>query len=355
VNIEGRFYLERGAFTLDAEFQIPAQGITAIFGPSGCGKTSLLRALAGLEYCRDGYLVIGDEVWQGSGKFLPVHQRPLGYVFQEANLFPHLSARQNLEYGYKRLSQDERQLKFDHVVERLGVDALLERKPIHLSGGERQRIAIARALLTSPRLLLMDEPLAALDLNSKSEIYPFLHRLDEEFAIPILYVSHSPDEVARLADYLMLMEQGKVLASGSIANMLTRMDLPLAHSTDAESIIEARVVSYDQTYHLTILQFAGGQFTVSGSELSIGASVRVRILARDVSVTLEQQINTSILNIFPVTVQELTEESPAQLTIRLNANGIPLLSRITRKSASVLGLEVGKEVYAQVKSVALLA
>jgi len=355
VNIAGRFYLERGAFSLDAEFQIPAKGITAIFGPSGCGKTSLLRAVAGLEYCRDGYLSIGNEVWQDAGNFLPTHQRPLGYVFQEANLFPHLSVRKNLEYGFKRMPQSERHLQLEHVAELLGVSSLLARDPTHLSGGERQRVAIARALLTSPRLLLMDEPLAALDSQSKSEIYPLLDRLNQELAIPVLYVSHSPDEVARLADYLMLMEQGKVLASGNIANMLTRMDLPLAHNTDAESIIEAQVVGYDETYHLTLLQFPGGQFTVSGNELAIGKSVRVRILARDVSITLEQQTNTSILNIFPVTVQELTEESPAQLTIRLNANGTPLLSRITCKSASLLELEVGKEVYAQVKSVALLA
>jgi molybdate transport system ATP-binding protein len=355
LNIEARFYLERGTFTLDAELQLPAQGITAVFGPSGCGKTTLLRAVAGLEYCRGGYLSIGSQVWQDNTQFLPTHQRPLGYVFQEANLFPHLSVRANLEYGYKRLPANERQLAFNQVVELLGISTLLTRQSGGLSGGERQRVAIARALLTSPKLLLMDEPLAALDIKSKSEIYPFLDRLNRELAIPILYVSHSPDEVARLADHLALMEQGKILAAGTIADMLTRMDLPLAHSADAEAIIEATVAGYDAAFHLTQLQFEGGQFTVSGKELALGQTVRLRILARDVSLTLEHQTGTSILNIFPVIVEELMEETPAQLTVRLNAQGAPILSRVTRKSATTLGLEVGKQVYAQVKSVALLA
>jgi molybdate transport system ATP-binding protein len=355
VNIEARFYLKRDEFTLDVDMRVPAQGISAIFGPSGSGKTTLLRAFAGLEYCRDGYLVIGDLIWQDIKQFVPTHRRPLGYVFQEANLFPHLSVQRNLEYGYKRLAANERQLALDQVVDLLGISTLLSRQPGSLSGGERQRVAIARALLTSPRLLLMDEPLAALDIKSKSEIYPFLDRLNRELAIPILYVSHSPDEVARLADQLVLMDKGKILASGTTATMLTRLDLPLAHSNDAESIVEAKVTSCDEAFHLTYLQFAGGQFTISGNNLAIGQSVRLRILARDVSLTLERQTDTSILNIFPVTVEELMEENPAQLTVRLNAQGATILSRITRKSATVLGVEVGKEVYAQVKSVAMLA
>ncbi|WP_455207085.1 molybdenum ABC transporter ATP-binding protein [Kaarinaea lacus] len=355
MKIKARFFLQRGAFTLDAELQTPMHGITAIFGPSGCGKTTLLRALAGLEFCRDGYLCIGDNIWQDARECLPTHQRPLGYVFQEANLFPHLTVLGNLEYGYNRLPDNKRQLKLDQVAELLGINTLLSRRPTHLSGGERQRVAIARALLTSPSLLLMDEPLAALDVKSKSEIYPFLDRLNRELAIPVLYVSHSPDEVARLADHVVLMDSGKILASGSISNMLTRMDLPLAHGADAESIIEAKVISHDADFHLACLQFAGGQFTIPGNQLAIGQMVRLRILARDVSLTLARQTDTSILNIFPVTVEELVEENPAQMTVRISAAGVPILARVTRKSATTLGLEVGKEVYAQVKSVALLA
>jgi molybdate transport system ATP-binding protein len=355
MNIEARFYIQRDDFTLDAELNTPMQGITAVFGPSGCGKTTLLRAMAGLEYCREGYLALGQEVWQNKHQFTPPHLRSLGYVFQEANLFPHLTVRGNLEYGYKRVAETGRRLTFDQVAELLGVETLLTRRVTHLSGGERQRVAIARALLTSPSLLLMDEPLAALDINSKAEIYPFLDRLNQELAIPILYVSHSPDEVARLADHLVLLESGKILASGPIADMLTRPDLPLAHSTDAESIIEAEVSGHDNNFKLSHLTFAGGQFTVPGTSLNLGKKVRLRILARDVSLTLEHQKDTSILNIFPGVVEEIMEQNPSQMTVRVSAQGIPILSRITRKSATVLGLEVGKHVYVQVKSVATLA
>jgi molybdate transport system ATP-binding protein len=279
----------------------------------------------------------------------------VGYVFQEANLFPHLSVRANLEYGYRRLPVTARRLGFEQVVNLLGVEVLLPRRVHRLSGGERQRVAIARALLTSPRLLLMDEPLAALDMSSKAEIYPFLEELHTELAIPILYVSHSPDEVARLADHLALMESGRISASGPIAEMLTRSDLPLAHGSEAESIIEAKVVGHDENFHLTQLEFAAGQFTVPRKELAKGQVVRLRILARDVSLTLAQQTDTSILNIFPARVEELIEENPAQMTVRLDAVGVPVLSRITRKSAETLELIPGKEVFVQVKTVALLA
>jgi molybdate transport system ATP-binding protein len=276
-------------------------------------------------------------------------------VFQEANLFPHLTVRGNLEYGYKRLPVAARRLAFKQVVNLLGIESLLSRRAHHLSGGERQRVAIARALLTSPRLLLMDEPLAALDMNSKAEIYPFLERLHDELAIPILYVSHSPDEVARLADQLALMEKGRIRAAGPIADMLTRSDLPLAHESEAESIIEAKVVGHDDAYHLTLLEFEAGQFTVPRKELTEGQVVRLRVLARDVSLTLVKQTNTSILNIFPARVVELVEENPAQMTVRLDAAGVSILSRITRKSAQALELAPGKQVYVQVKTVALLA
>ena len=355
MTIEARFYLQRDSFILDAELSVPMQGITAIFGPSGCGKTTLLRAIAGLENCQRGYFSLGEDVWQDEQHCLAAHRRSLGYVFQEANLFPHLTVRGNLEYGYKRLPAAGRRLAFKQVINLLGIESLLSRRAHQLSGGERQRVAIARALLTSPRLLLMDEPLAALDINSKAEIYPFLERLQDELAIPILYVSHYPDEVARLADQLALMETGRIKAAGPIAEMLTRSDLPLAHSREAESIIEAKVVGHDDAYHLTYLEFAGGQFTVPHNELLEGQLVRLRVRARDVSLTLVQQTNTSILNIFPARVEELLEENPAQMTVRLDAAGVSILSRITRKSAQALELVPGKQVYVQVKTVALLA
>jgi len=355
MNLEASFYLQQDKFSLDASLTGPMQGITAILGPSRCGKTTLLRAMAGLEPSASGFFSFGEEIWQDEKYFLPPHQRAIGYVFQEANLFPHLTVRGNLEYAFKRTPIAARRLAFDQAVTLLKVGPLLSRHTHNLSGGERQRIAIARALLTSPRLLLMDEPLAALDVKSKAEIYPFLEQLHQELAIPILYVSHSPDEVARLADYMVLMEAGRIFATGPIAEMLTRSDLPLAHSSEAESIIEAKVVGHDETYHLTKLEFAGGQITVPYSSLGKGQFVRLRILARDVSLTLARQTNTSILNIFPVRVEELIEESPAQMTVRLDAAGVPVLSRITRKSAETLELIPGKQVYAQIKTVALLA
>ena len=355
MSIEARFSLSLDSFKLDAEFTLPSQGVSALFGPSGCGKTTLLRAFAGLEHCRQGYLKVGDEIWQDANCFQPPHRRALGYVFQEVDLFPHLSVRRNLEYGFKRVPVDERRVDFDQAVQLLGLNQFLRRHPANLSGGERQRVAIARALLTSPRLLLMDEPLAALDTNSKAEILPFLEQLHQELALPVLYVSHAADEVARLADHLVLMDTGKVLASGTTSEMLTRIDLPLARSSEAEAIIEARVVAHDDIYHLSYVEFPGGTFTISGKTIPVGQPVRLRVLARDVSLTLEQQTGTSILNIFPAQIDALDELDDAQMIVRLSAGGIPILSRITHKSAEGLNLTQGNQVYAQVKSVALLS
>jgi molybdate transport system ATP-binding protein len=242
----------------------------------------------------------------------------------------------------------------NEAVELLGVESLLTRRPHGLSGGERQRVAIARALLTSPRLLIMDEPLAALDRASKREILPYLERLHNELAMPVLYVSHAPDEVARLADHLVLLDSGQVRAAGPIGELLTRLDLPREQGTEAEAIIEARIAGHDESYHLSYLDFAGGRFSVARNALPLGHSARLRVLARDVSITLQPQTGTSILNIFSATIDDLAEEGPAQMLVRLDIAGIPMLARVTRKSASALALAPGKQVYAQVKAVALL-
>lgn len=354
MTIEARFNIKKGGFVLDANFTIPARGVTALFGPSGSGKTTLLRAIAGLEQNPKGFLQVADMCWQKDGHFVPTHQRPLGYVFQEPSLFPHLNIRHNLEYGLKRVSTAERKVSLDHAIELLGIDQLLERKPDGLSGGERQRVAIARALAVSPRLLLMDEPLAALDQNLKQEVLPYIESLHKELKIPVIYVSHSAEEVAHLADHLILMDSGRVVDNGDIHDMFTRLDLPLAHELDAAAVIEATVTGLDERYHLTYLDCAAGRITVAGRNLQAGDKVRLRLAARDVSLTLEHQSGTSILNIFPASVEAINEESPAQVTVRLLAGGVPMLSRITRKSASELDLLPGKSVYAQVKSVALL-
>lgn len=354
MSIATRFHIQRQAFTLEVDIEFPSQGITALYGPSGCGKTTLLRAIAGLERDPRGVCRIDGATWQDGSVFLPPHKRPLGYVFQETSLFPHLSVRGNLEYGFKRVSAGQRRVTFEEAVSLLGIEALLDRRPLGLSGGERQRVAIARALLTSPRLLLMDEPLAALDQSSKREILPYLERLHDELAMPVLYVSHSASEVARLADHLVLLEAGRVRASGPLTELLTRLDLASEQGADAEAVIEARVSGHDEVYHLTWLDFSGGRFCVAHNGLPIGHQARLQVLARDVSITLAPQTGTSILNIFPAVVDEIAATGPAQMLVRLDLDGVPLLSRITRKSADVLDLTPGKRVYAQIKAVALV-
>lgn len=354
-DIEVKFKLKRGSFALDVDLNLPDRGISALYGPSGCGKTTLLRALAGLDRYPDGYLKVGSRIWQEPGVFIPPHQRPLGYVFQEASLFPHLNVLQNIEYGLKRILASQQKVSLQHAVELMGIDQLLQRKPHELSGGERQRVAITRALAVSPELLLMDEPLAALDLDRKQEILPYIESLHEALAIPIMYVSHSPDEVARLADHLVVLDAGEVQASGPIYDMLTRLDVSLSQAGDAEALVDATVAEHDETFHLSYLDSAAGRFTVPYKNLTLGTTVRLRIAARDVSLTLSPQFGTSILNIFPATIDEIIPTGEAQVTIRLLAGGIPILARITQKSVSVLDLERGKSVYAQAKTVALLA
>ena len=354
MTICARFRIDRGAFVLDAELGVPGNGITVLFGPSGCGKTTLLRAIAGLDHHQGGFLQVGDMTWQADGLFVPPHRRALGYVFQEASLFDHLTVRGNLEYGVRRVPETTRKVSMEQAITQLGIEDLLERRPDTLSGGERQRVAIARALAVSPRLLLMDEPLAALDLNRKREILPCIETLPRALDIPVIYVSHSPDEVARLADHLVMLEAGRVVATGAVQDMLTRLDLPLAHGSDAEALFEATVVGHDDEYALTYLDFAGGRFTVTRRDLTPGSHVRLRVAARDVSLTLVHQSGTSILNIFPATVEAINDEGPAQATVRLLLGRVPMLARITHKSAAVLDLKPGRQVYAQIKSVALL-
>lgn len=357
MSIEARFSLTWPGFTLDADLYLPGKGVTALFGPSGSGKTSLLRCIAGLERA-PGRLVVNGEVWQDERTFLPVHRRPLGYVFQEASLFPHLTVQGNLEYGARR-SKGSDAVDRGAILDLLGIAHLLPRTPDKLSGGERQRVAIARALFAAPRLLLMDEPLAALDTQRKREILPYLERLHGSLSIPILYVSHAPDEVARLADHLVLLEQGKVLASGPLTETLSRLDLPIAADEDAAVAIEATVGAHDDHYHLTRLDFPGGEIWVTRRELAVGTPTRLRILARDVSIASsggEEGQQSSILNRLRAKVTAIAEaDHPSQLMVRLEANGVPLLARITRRSCDQLGLTVGMEVWAQIKSVALLA
>jgi len=352
--IECQLKIKQGDFILDVDFCTPTKGVTVVFGPSGCGKTTLLRALAGLEKSDKGFLKVGDSIWQDGKNFKPPHMRSVGYVFQEASLFNHLNVRGNLEYGAKRANESEKDF-MERALDLLDIRPLLERTTEQLSGGERQRVAIARALAVNPDILLMDEPLTALDLKRKKEILPYLDSLHDELDIPLIYVTHSPDEASRLADHLVLLEEGHVIGSGAIDEMLTRFDLPISHGGDATSLIEAKVGGHDERFNLTYLDFSGGQFTVTDRELPLGSKVRLRVSARDVSLTQELQTDTSILNIFSAIVDEIVPEGRSQAMVRLKIKDVTMLSCITRKSAELLDLNPGKQVYAQIKSVALLS
>jgi molybdate transport system ATP-binding protein len=354
LTIELQFALERRGFRLAVDAAIPGRGVTALFGRSGCGKTTLLRCVAGLERSARGRLVVNGETWQDGNRFIPAHQRPLGYVFQEGQLFPHLSVQGNLLYGYRRIPVVQRIVQPDDVVKLLGLEMLLQRRVTEISGGQRQRVAMGRALLTSPRLLLMDEPLAALDAISKAEILPYLERLHDELSIPILYVSHAIDEVTRLADHMLFMEGGVIRAAGALPELITRGDLPLAHAEGAAAVIEARVTGHDDRHHLTELEFAGEALMISRENLQRSARVRVRIMARDVAINLTRPRDSSVLNCLPARVLDLSDDPhPGHVLVRLAVGDATLLSRITRRSLEHLDLQPGSRVYALVKSVAI--
>jgi molybdate transport system ATP-binding protein len=354
--LHARFLLARPDFSLDVELRLPGSGVSALFGASGSGKTSCLRAIAGLEPQARGYLEVNGAVWQddAAGFFLPTHRRAIGYVAQDAALFHHLTVQGNLEYGMRRVPLAERRVSLQQAMDLLGIAHLLERKPMTLSGGERQRVAIARALAVSPALLLMDEPLAALDMQRKEEILPYLERLQQELSIPLLYVSHAPDEVARLASYMVLLQQGRQIAAGSPTELMTRLDLPLAHGDSAGVIVAATVADHDAAYDLISLQFAGGILRLPSPARPTGSAVRVRIQARDVSLALQLPQDSSILNSFVASVIDIAPDSPGQVMVALDCNGQRLLARITRKSCEQLKLTAGVTVHAQIKGVALL-
>jgi molybdate transport system ATP-binding protein len=359
--VVARFRGRLGRFALDAAFDAPMQGVIALFGPSGCGKTTVLRCIAGLQALADGHLSIGGETWQDGASFRPPHERAIGYVFQEASLFPHLSVRRNLLYGQRRaLRRGARQAtRFDEVVGLLGIEGLLERAPLHLSGGERQRVAIGRALLAQPRLLLMDEPLAGLDRFSKDEILPYLEALHAALSIPILYVSHDLAEVERLADQLVLMERGRVVASGALQDLQTDPALPIARLPEAAVVLEARVAGHDPDYGLTTLAVEHGTIIVPGACGPAGTPYRLRVAASDVSLARQPPGPSTILNILPARIAAAERQDAAQVNVVLRlgiaGQGARLLARVTRRSWEALGAAPGDLVHAQVKSVALVA
>ena len=356
MTVQARFQLGFPNFSLDVDLCLPARGISALFGPSGSGKTTCLRVIAGLERASGATITVEGDIWQDDarGIFIPTHARAIGYVFQEASLFAHLDVQRNLEFGLRRIPSAARRVTVAQAVDMLGIGHLLQRGARTLSGGERQRVAIARALLTSPRLLLMDEPLAALDAARKAEIMPYLERLHAELDMPVLYVSHAMDEVARLADHLVLLEEGRVVASGPIGELMTRLDLTVAHGDAAGALVEATIVAYDTRYHLSCAEFSGGQLLLARQDVALGSTVRIRIQARDVSLCLQPPRDSSILNSVAATVAALSDDAPGQVMVALDAGATRLLARITRKSAEALALAPGTPVHAQIKGVAIV-
>jgi molybdate transport system ATP-binding protein len=358
-SIHAEFRGTLGKFALDVAFLVPAKGVTALFGPSGCGKTTILRCIAGLTRLADGFCGVKGEVWQDrDGVFLPTYKRPLGYVFQEASLFAHLSVRRNLLFGAPREIPGGRPaIDFDEVVDLLGVRPLLDRSPTNLSGGERQRVAIGRALLTQPKLLLMDEPLSALDRKTKSEILPFIETLRDHFGLPILYITHDLAEVERLADTIVLVDQGRVVAAGPLAELQSDPALPLARARDAAVTLDAQVEAYDSVYGLVTLAVAGGRLVAPGEPTPVGARRRIRIIASDVSLARERPGPSSILNVLAgrvVRAEPLGDgELIAVVALGEEGTGARIVSRLTRKAWDTLGLTPGAPGFVQVKAVAL--
>lgn len=353
-DIEARFLLSRPGFSLDVDLSLPGRGVTALFGPSGSGKTTLLRCVAGLERASQGRLLVLGETWQDARQWMPTHRRAIGYVFQEASLLAHLTVMGNLRYGRRRSATAQR-VCLDQAIALLGIGHLLDHKPERLSGGERQRVGIARALAVGPKLLLMDEPLAALDLRLKQEILPYLERLRDELDIPMLYVSHSPDEVARLADHLVMLEAGRVTASGGLQDVLSSVSAPIRLGEDAGVVLQATVSELDASWHLARIDFDGGQLWLRDQGLTVGQRVRVRVLARDVSLASLPGCS-SIQNVLLGRVDVIGEGGhPGLALVRMRVGASTMLAQLTRRAVAELRVEVGQEAWVQIKSVALMA
>ncbi|MBU3738540.1 MAG: molybdenum ABC transporter ATP-binding protein [Rhodoferax sp.] len=352
-----RLSLARAEFSLALDLELPGRGITVLFGVSGSGKTTVLRCVAGLEPAARGSIRVGGELWQddASGVCRPTWQRPLGYVFQEASLFEHLDVQGNLQYGLRRARPPAGDEALQAAVALLGIGHLLHRRADQLSGGERQRVAIARALATGPRLLLLDEPLAALDAARRQEILPWLERMRDELSIPMLYVTHSADEVVRLADQLVVLRDGRVHASGPAVSVLTALDPPGLAGDDAGTLVHARITTRDPEWHLAQTSFEGGSFWVADTGRPPGSAVRLRILARDVSLQTVEPAQTSVQNHLPAEVEAIAAQPhPSQCLVRLRCGQVPLLARLTRKSVHALALQPGDRVWALVKAVAVI-
>lgn len=355
LNLELNLHLRRSDFSLQVNLSLPARGITVLFGASGSGKTTLLRCVAGLEQAQ-GRIALGNMLWQDSQQkhWTPPHQRDLGYVFQEASLFEHLNVQANVQYGMQRTKKPGSQDALDAALQLLGIEHLQARAPSTLSGGERQRVAIARALATQPAILLLDEPLAALDAARRQEILPWLEPLHAELHIPMLYVTHSMQELTRLADYVVLLDQGKVHMQGTVTQILSNPEFAALTGSDAGAMVQGVLAAHDPHYHLSAVDIGGVTLWVRKLDKAIGTAVRLHILARDVSLStnapaggwIQNQMRGVITGVHP-------DNHPATCLVALNCQQQPILARVTRKALDLLGLQQGGDVWVQVKSAAL--
>jgi len=365
--VDARFHTRLATFALDAAFTAPAQGITGLFGPSGSGKTTILRCMAGLERGR-GAMRVSGETWQDETVWLPPHQRAVGYVFQEASLFPHLDVAGNIAFAEARAERfaringgagmGRRPWSIAALADELGITHLLARPVAKLSGGERQRVALARALISQPRLMLMDEPLSAVDRASRDQILPLIEHVAQRVGVPIIYVSHDIGEMARLADTLVLVSNGRTVAQGATADVLERLDLnPATGRFEAGVVVTARVLAHDAAYHLTRLDLAGAHVTVPRADVAVGDQVKLRIRARDVALALSDPGDMTVRNRLPGRVVDVRAEADSAFAETLVAVGagpdaVRLRARITRQAADELGITVGSDVIALVKSIA---
>ena len=351
--LKAAFKVDYPGFNLDIDLQLPASGITVVFGPSGSGKTTLLRCLAGLE--KSGKMEIAGQVLQDENIFIPVNLRAIGMVFQENRLFPHLTVRDNLLYGYNRTPLNSRRLHLEDIGRVLSLEKLQERSIDKLSGGEKQRVALGRALLTSPKLLLMDEPLAALDAQRKTEIIPFIRKVEKELSIPIIYVTHSMSEVLQLVDTMVILKDGKVVKYGPVGEVFS--DIQLRESIGDEhsgAVLDTTVLEHDTDYGITRLDFMGQELSVPIQNISPGQVLRVHIHSKDVSLATQPPEGlTSVLNILKTKVRKIGENVGYSVDIELDA-GRPLLATITRKSLSNLNLRSGQSIYAYIKAIRMV-
>jgi len=352
-----RLQLSRGDFGLDVDLALPGSGITVLFGPSGSGKTSVLRCVAGLERAAGAEVRVGQALWQDerTGVFLPPWQRDVGYVFQEASLFEHLDVEHNLAFGLNRSRKPRGTQALQQAIELLGIGHLRKRQAGQLSGGERQRVAIARALATQPRLLLLDEPLAALDQARRQEILPWLEKMRDELRMPMLYVTHAADELARLADHLVVLEQGRVKACGRAVDVLSQIENPAIVGDEAGVLLRGTVTQRDAQWHLAQVVFEGGGLWVRDTGLALGREVRLRVLARDVSLATHEPHGSSIQNQIQGHIEAIVDDvHPSQALVRVRCGSVALVARVTRRALDALGLAQGAPVWAQVKSVAVI-